>query len=65
MEITVNGEQKDVTAANVRDLIVELGLAGRPVAVERNRRVVPRKSHSDTPLQPGDTIELVTLVGGG
>jgi len=65
MLVTVNGEQKDVRAANVGDLIVELGLAGRPVAVERNRRVVPRNAHDATPLEPGDRIELVTLVGGG
>lgn len=65
MEITLNGEKKAVKAVNVKELIAELGLAGRPVAVERNRKVVPRKAHSDTTLQPGDAIELVTLVGGG
>jgi len=39
----------------------------RPVAfaVEVNRRVVPRRDHAATLLQDGDSIEIVTLVGGG
>ena len=35
------------------------------VAVEVNREVVPRKAHASTPLSEGDSIEVVTLVGGG
>lgn len=65
MQIVVNGENKEVKAANVADLISELGLGGKAVAVEHNRRVVPRRDHEDTPLAEGDRVELVTLVGGG
>jgi len=46
-------------------LIGELGLAGKPVAVERNREVVPRAQHASTVLAPGDRLEVVTFVGGG
>ncbi|PYQ55785.1 MAG: thiamine biosynthesis protein ThiS [Acidobacteria bacterium] len=41
------------------------GLAGRPVAVEHNRRVVPRAEHASVRLNHGDTLEIVTFVGGG
>jgi sulfur carrier protein len=44
---------------------VELGLTGKPVAVERNREVVPRALHESTVLSPGDRLEVVTFVGGG
>ncbi|MEM7680567.1 MAG: sulfur carrier protein ThiS [Planctomycetota bacterium] len=64
-EITLNGEAKTVAASNVADLLRELGLDAQPVAVERNRAVAPKKQHPDTPVEPGDRIELVTLVGGG
>jgi len=66
MELTVNGEQKQVPdGLTVRGLIEHLGLTDGPVAVERNREVVPRASHADTPLATGDVIEIVHFVGGG
>jgi thiamine biosynthesis protein ThiS len=66
IEITVNGAPRRVPAGlSVADLITELGLAGRRVAVERNRDVVPRARHGEVRLQPGDRLELVTFVGGG
>ena len=66
MHITVNGEQHDVPEAiSVRGLVELLGLTDGPVAVERNREVVPRTEHPNTPLSPGDVIEIVHFVGGG
>jgi thiazole synthase len=35
------------------------------LAVELNQTVVPRADHERTALQDGDTVEIVTLVGGG
>jgi sulfur carrier protein len=64
--ITVNGEQRQVPAGTtVLDLVRLLGLGARPVAVEKNREVVPRARHADEVLVDGDRLELVTFVGGG
>jgi sulfur carrier protein len=64
--VIVNGETHEIPpGTTVADLVVKLGLGGRPVAVERNRAVVPRASHAATPLADGDRLELVTFVGGG
>lgn len=65
IELAVNGEAKKTAATTVAGLLDELGLAGQAVAVELNQAVVPKKQHDDTPLNDGDQIELVTLVGGG
>jgi thiamine biosynthesis protein ThiS len=66
IEITVNGDLRRVrTGLTVADLILDLGLADRRVAVERNRDVVPRARHREERLQAGDRLEVVTLVGGG
>lgn len=51
--------------ASVRQLIVHLGFADRPVAVEVNETLVSRREHEAKVLAPGDAVELVTLVGGG
>ena len=68
LEITVivNGESRAVpTGSTAGDLVEALGLAGRPLAVEVNEEVVPRARLADCRLEPGDRLELVTLVGGG
>ena len=66
IDVVINGQSRTVTAGTtVAILIRELGLADRPVAVERNREVVPRARHASTVLADGDRVEVVTFVGGG
>ena len=66
IDVVINGQQRLVNQGTiVATLIGELGLAGKPVAVERNREVVPRALHGSTVLAAGDRLEVVTFVGGG
>jgi sulfur carrier protein len=66
MRLWVNGSETDVPdGLTVRALIERLGLDGGPVAVERNRAVVPRARHATTDLCDGDRLEIVHFVGGG
>jgi len=66
MKLNVNGETKELPdGSTVRQLVEQLGLEKAAVAVEVNKEVVPRKLHEATALNEGDTVELVTLVGGG
>jgi sulfur carrier protein len=66
MQLTVNGERQEVPdGLTVRGLIERLGLTEGPVAVERNRAVVPRAEHATQALAPDDVVEIVHFVGGG
>ena len=66
MEVTVNGESREVpSGTTIRALVELLGLSGGPVAVERNLEVVPRAEHAQVVLEGGDQIEIVHFVGGG
>lgn len=66
LALMVNGESRRVPApATVQDLLDRLGLDGRGVVVELNRRIVRRPEHTETLLQDGDAVELVHFVGGG
>ncbi|HEY0189740.1 MAG TPA: sulfur carrier protein ThiS [Kofleriaceae bacterium] len=66
IDVVINGQPRTVNqGTTVASLIGELGLAGKPVAVERNREVVPRAQHASTELAAGDRLEVVTFVGGG
>jgi len=65
MKIIVNGNATELPdGLTVTTLVEHLGLQG-PVAVERNRDVVPRAEHAPTTLSDGDQIEIVHFVGGG
>ena len=65
MKIILNGEARDMSAANIADLIAELGLETRMLAVERNLEVVSKSAYTDTKLQENDRIEIVHMIGGG
>lgn len=64
--IRVNGQALEVPRGwRISDLLLDLGHAGRRVAVERNGEIIPRGAHEATPLVDQDRIEIVAAVGGG
>lgn len=66
MFIQINGEAREVSdAMRLTDLIDQLELAGKRIAVEINEELVPRSEHADCVLQPGDRVEIVQAIGGG
>jgi len=66
MRLTINGTSRDVPEdLTIRGLLEHLELTRGPVAVERNREIVPRAEHDCVRLQAGDVLEIVHFVGGG
>lgn len=65
IEITINGNQTVVKSTTVSDLIVELGLENKKLAVEQNKKIVPRTGYSAALLSEGDSLEIVHFIGGG
>ena len=64
--IVVNGESRAaLPGSTVVDLLVELGLQGGRVAIERNLEILPRPKWSETRVEAGDRYEIVQFVGGG
>ena len=66
MRITLNGDPFTIAdALTIHDLLAELGIDPRRVAVERNFVVIKRDQYGRTALGEGDQIEIVNFVGGG
>ncbi|HKY33636.1 MAG TPA: sulfur carrier protein ThiS [Candidatus Polarisedimenticolia bacterium] len=66
IDVTVNGEACRLEeGATLSSLLALLRLEAARLAVERNRRVVPRNDYAGTLLEDGDRIEVVAFVGGG
>ncbi len=66
MNATINGQEKSLPQGTTLDaLLRDLDLSPSRVAVEINEDLVSRKKFGETIIQEGDTIEIVTFVGGG
>ena len=66
MRVTVNGDARELAdGTTVEQLVRELGLGARRIAVEINLDVVPRAEHAARLLHDGDVIEIVQFIGGG
>ena len=66
MQILVNDQPYETAeSCTVAMLLEQLGLTGKPVAVEVNLELVPRQRHAEHVLVGSDRLEIVTLVGGG
>jgi len=65
MHIYLNGEERNTDAGSVSELLAELDMKGRMIAIERNMEVVPKSAYADTALVEGDHLEIVHMIGGG
>ncbi len=66
IRLTVNGAMRDLAQGQtVLDLLADIGLAARKVAVERNLEIVPRSQYATIRIADGDAIEIVHFIGGG
>lgn len=66
MKVTINGESREIPDdLTVPAMLEHIGMAGKQVAIERNRDILPRAEWSSALVQPGDSFEIVHFVGGG
>ena len=65
MRVTVNGEQREISSVSVDALLAELDYEGTHFAIAVNYDVLPKSRWRETPLQPGDEIEIITPRQGG
>ena len=66
LQITLNGDSHEVAQPlTVADLLAQLDIDPRRVAVEHNLVVLKRDRFGTTMVQEGDRVEVVNFVGGG
>ncbi|HYF49269.1 MAG TPA: sulfur carrier protein ThiS [Planctomycetota bacterium] len=66
MTIVVNSKPQELPeAATVADLIEQMKLGEKRVAVEVNTELVTKTEWKSHRLKDGDKVEVVTFVGGG
>jgi len=66
MKITINGKSQALTSAqNLTEFVNAFCKQPRHVISELNGVIITPEQWSQTNLQDGDVLELVTFVGGG
>jgi sulfur carrier protein len=64
--LQVNGETRACSPQTpLPELLEQMGLNPRLVAVEYNGEILHRQFWSETIMKDGDRLEIVTIVGGG
>jgi len=66
MQIKINGDTEEVSeGCSVYQLIQQMDLTDKRIAVELNCEIVPRSQFPETTLNADDRIEIVQAIGGG
>lgn len=64
--ITLNGKQvRTPSPPTIEQLLRDMGLLGKRVAIECNGFIVPKSAYPLTMLNAEDHLEIVVAVGGG
>ncbi len=63
--VKINGKELNVAGKSIAEYLEATNYDPKRIAVERNGDIVPKAQYKDTVLCDGDTVEVVSFVGGG
>ena len=63
--VKVNGKEVDVAGKTIAEYLATTNYDIKRIATELNGDIVPKAAYADTVLADGDSIEIVSFVGGG
>ena len=63
--VKINGEELNVAGKTVAEYLRATNYDPKRIAVERNGDIVPKARYDKTVFQDGDSVEVVSFVGGG
>ncbi len=64
--VKINGECiESIAGKTVTEYLAESGYDAKRVAVELNCDILPKAQYDSTVLHDGDSVEVVSFVGGG
>ena len=65
MNITVNGVKKEVSAADLDKLLIELEIKTAGIALLHNGNMIRKEERPSVAVRDGDIIEIIRFLGGG
>lgn len=62
----VNGEEiNQGIGLTIQEYLLQAGYHPEIVVVEKNLEIIPKEKYGETMLCDGDTVEILTFMGGG
>lgn len=63
--VKINGTELNAVGKTAAEYLAENGYDIKRVAVELNGDILPKAQYERTVLRDGDSVEIVSFVGGG
>lgn len=63
--VKINGAELDLAGKTVAGFLATTNYDPKRIAVERNGDIVFKSQYGSTVLEDGDSLEVVSFVGGG
>ena len=63
--VKINGKNLDIAGKTIAEYLKTTDYDLKRIAVELNEDIVPKSQYTETVLSDGDTLEIVSFVGGG
>ncbi len=63
--VKINGELYDAAGMTVAEYLEQSHFDTSRIAIECNEDFLPKTKYAETVLKDGDTLEVVSFVGGG
>ncbi len=63
--VKVNGTELDIAGKTVSEYLMTTDYDPKRIAVERNGEIVFKSKYDVTVIEDGDSLEIVSFVGGG
>ena len=63
--VKVNGTELDIAGKTLAEYLAASSFDPRRIAVERNGDIVFKSQYDTAVLEDGDSLEIVSFVGGG
>lgn len=63
--VKINGKELELAGKTLAEYLAATDYDIKRIAVERNGEIIPKSQYAETVLEPGDSVEIVSFVGGG
>ena len=63
--VKVNGEDMNIAGKTIAEYLATTNYDMKRIATELNGDIVPKATYAQTVLKDGDSMEIVSFVGGG
>ncbi|MBE6570254.1 MAG: sulfur carrier protein ThiS [Ruminococcaceae bacterium] len=63
--VKVNGKELDIAGKTVAEYLASIDYDPKRIAIERNGEIVFKSQYAAVILKDGDSLEIVSFVGGG